>query len=292
MSRLPMRGLALALAATAMLALAPATATATALPANVRPSLADAPNDIEVISTNGCRVKALRVEPRTDCIYGDPNGTKQVVLVGDSHAAHLFPPLNMLAKARHWKLIVHTKISCRFVDLRHMSRELEREYYECEQWRNKVIERLRAKPPAMTIFVVARGLEPLPNRPGDNDPAVQGHALARLMVQIPGGHVVIVDTPTSYHDVPACLQANQSQIEQCATDRDLAFTWRHMILEQTAVADDPGATLVNISKQICPIADDCQAVRNGMIVWRDFHHLTRTFAKSLQSALAARIPNL
>jgi hypothetical protein len=292
MPRLPMKGLSLALAATAILALAPATVSATALPSNVKPSLADAPDDIEVISTNGCRVRILRIEPRTDCLYGDVNGTKRVVLVGDSHAAHLFPPLNLLAKERHWKLVVHTKISCRFVDLPFISRELERRYYECEQWRTKVIERLQAKPPDMTIFVVARGLLPLPGRPEDDDPAVQGHALARLMVQIPGKHVVIVDTPTNYHDVPACLQAHQSDIEQCATDRDLAFTWRHMILENTAIADDPGAKLVNISKQVCPVADDCQAVLNGMIVWRDFHHLTRTFAKSLQSALATKIPNL
>ena len=60
----------------------------------------------------------------------------------------------------------------------------------------------------------------------------------------------------------------------------------------SAVADDPGAILVNLSKDICPVADYCQPVLNGYIVWRDFHHLTRTFAKTLKSALAAKIPTL
>ena len=132
----------------------------------------------------------------------------------------------------------------------------------------------------------------LPSRPGDDDPAVQGHALARFMAKIPGKHVVIVDTPTAYYDVPVCLAAHKSNIEACATNRDLAFSWRHLTLETTAVADDLGSLLVNLSKNICPLAEDCQAVLNGYIVWRDFHHLTNTFAKTLKSALATKLPTL
>lgn len=290
MSHLPARGIALVLAAVAMFAITPATATATVLSADVRPSLANASSDIEVISTNGCRVGLKRTAVRTDCIYGDPYGTKKVALVGDSHAAHLFQPLNALAKARHWKLNVQTKISCRFVDLPIVSRELNREFYECEKWRLNVIAYLQSHPQDMVIYVVARGMAVLPSRPGDDDPAVQGHALARFMKQIPGKQVVIVDTPTSYYDVPVCLGQHKDNIEACATDRSLAFSWRHLILERTAVADYSGSTLVNLSQQICPLADKCQAVLNGMIVWRDFHHLTRTFAKSLKTRLAATLP--
>jgi len=282
--------LALVLGISALLGATPAVVSATSLPADVRPSLGTAASDIESISKNGCRVGLSRVKVRTDCIYGDPYGTRRVALIGDSHAAHLFPPLNALAKARHWKLNIQTKISCRFVDLPIWSRELNRRYSECEQWRRNVVSYLQQWRPHMVIYLVARSMAVLPDRPQDDDPTAQGHGLARLMKQIPGKKAVIVDTPTSYHDVPTCLAANRTHIEACSTPRNRAFSWRHMILEKTAVADVAGATLVNLSKQICPVADDCQAVLKGMIVWRDYHHLTKTFAKSLKSRLATTLP--
>jgi SGNH domain-containing protein len=285
------RFVSLIAAAAALLALAPATVTATGLPTNVKPALADAASDIEVISTNGCRVPASRITVRTDCIYGDTAGTKKVALVGDSHAAHLFPPINALAKQKHWKLNVQTKISCRFVDLPLIY--LGSEYTECEQWRLNVIAYLNKNPQDLVIFVVARRMTALPSRPQDDDPTVQGHALARLMTQIPGKHAVIVDTPSSYYNVPKCLANHLNNIEACATPRSLAFDEpRHMDLEQAAVADDPNATLVNLSKDICPVAEYCQPVLNGYIVWRDNLHLTKTFAKTLQGALGSKLPSI
>jgi hypothetical protein len=290
MSHLPVRGIALVLAALAMLVLTPVTATATTLSSTVTPSLSDAPTDNTVVERNGCLIGYSRTSVRTDCIYGDPYGTKKVALVGDSHAAHLFAPLNAVAKARHWKLNVQTKISCRFVDLPIWSRQYDVEYTQCETWRKNVVTYLNAHPQDMVIYVVARGMAVLPDRPQDDDPATQGHALARFMEKIPGKQVVIVDTPTSYYDVPVCLSNHKSNIEACATDRSLSFSWRYKILETTAVADT-GAQLINLSLQICP-ADPCQAVVNNIIVWRDFHHLTKTFAKTLKTRLANKLPVL
>ena len=274
----------------ALLALAPATVTATSVPSNVKPSVADAANDIEVISTNGCRLPQNRTAVRTDCIYGDTSGTKKVALVGDSHAAALFQPLNALAKQNHWKLNIQTKISCRFVDLRLMY--LGSEYTQCEQWRLNVVAYLKSHPQDLVIFVVARRMTPVPSRPGDDDPTVQGHALARLMTQIPGKHVVIVDTPYAYYDVPKCLANHMSNYEACATTRDQALdSTRFKVLEQTAVGDDPNATLVNLSANICPVATYCQPVLNGYIVMRDNLHMTKTFARTLAPALGSKLPS-
>jgi SGNH domain (fused to AT3 domains) len=283
------RFVSLIAAIAALLALAPVTVTATAVPTNVKPSVADASTDIEGISTNGCRVPKARITVRTDCIYGDTAGTKKIALVGDSHAATLFPPLNALAKQKHWKLNVQTKISCRFVDLPLIY--LGSRYTECEQWRLNVIAYLKAHPQDLVIFVVARRMTPLPSRPGDDDPTVQGHALARLMGQIPGKHVVIVDTPFAYYDVPKCLAKHMNNYEACATLRTQAFDGaRNRVLEETAVADDSNATLVDLSNNICPVANYCQPVLNGYIVMRDNLHMTRTFAKTLQGALGSKLP--
>ncbi len=144
---------------------------------------------------DGCLIQELQVVP-ANCVYGDPNGTITVALVGDSHASQWFPALERIALAKHWKLVPFVKLSCRFLDLPIYSRVLKREYTECEPWRPLVIKRLQALKPDLTIVAAAEGMEPmtagrqLAGRPGHGhgrpaapDPRPQGdhrgHAVAR-----------------------------------------------------------------------------------------------------------------
>ena len=166
------------------------------LPANVKPSLATASNDWERLLHDGCLIQELQVVP-PNCVYGDPNGTITVALVGDSHASQWFPALERIALAKHWKLVPFVKLSCRFVDLPIYSRVLKREYTECEAWRPLVIKRLQALKPDLTIVAAADGhgaddpRRQLAGRPGHGDgpPAEadprpegdhRGHAGARV----------------------------------------------------------------------------------------------------------------
>ena len=256
------------------------------LPANVKPSLANASSDWERLLHDGCLVQELQVVP-ANCVYGDPNGTITVALVGDSHASQWFPAVQRIALAKHWKLVPFVKLSCRFVDLPIYSRVLKREYTECEQWRPLVIKRLQALKPDLTIVSAAMGMEPM--TPADNSPAVQGTAMARLLKQIPGPKAIIVDTPAPMFDVPVCLSAHIRDVTQCATPRATAYTWRHRTLEVTATKATPHTTLVDLSTAICPY-DPCPAVYNGMIVNRDVFHLTATFSAYLAPQLAAALP--
>jgi len=54
---------------------------------------------------------------------------------------------------------------------------------------------------------------------------------------------------------------------------------------------DAGASLIDLSDAICPW-DSCPVVLNGMIIFRDNHHLTATFAASLADRFAATLPDL
>jgi hypothetical protein len=51
-----------------------------------------------------------------------------------------------------------------------------------------------------------------------------------------------------------------------------------------------GATLVDLSDVICPGKGKCPAVVDRMVVYRDDHHLTATFAASLAPVLGERLP--
>ena len=172
------------------------------------------------------------------------DGAITVALVGDSHAAHWFPAIELLARQRGWRLVPFTKFSCVFVDMRIWSPRLKREYTECEAWRERVVDRLVALRPDLVIVASAQELPVVLD--SDDDPELQGAAVARLIKRIPGEVAIIVDTPRSDHDVPACLAKHRKAIERCTTTRSAAFGWRYRRREAEA-ARLTGATLVDLS---------------------------------------------
>ena len=78
------------------------------LPATTTPTVADALHD----HVNLGRCSAFRRLRSAICNYGDPNGTKTVVVFGNSHSAMWVPALAVAAKADHWKLYPVVKESC------------------------------------------------------------------------------------------------------------------------------------------------------------------------------------
>ena len=173
-----------------------------------------------------------------------------------------------------------------FVDLPIWSPNLNREYTECEAWRGNVVDRLNQLRPDLVVISSNRYLPVVDER--DSDPERQGAALARLIDRIPGRVAIIADTPRSGFDVPACLAAHRDAIEQCTTSRAAAFTWRHLRREREA-ARESGATLVDMSAAICPV-DPCPPIIGTRLVYRDNHHLTATFARSLAGVLGVALP--
>jgi peptidoglycan/LPS O-acetylase OafA/YrhL len=264
---------------------APAPVGPQPLPRGVRPSLADARGDDELLLHNGCTLGYAGIQPPA-CEFGDPRGPT-VVLVGDSHASQWFPALVRIAQDRHWRLVTLTKLSCRFFDLPMFSRELDRRYTECESWRALVVSRLVALRPKLTIVAAARGPQML--TPEDDNPARQGIAMARLLNGVPGKIAIMADTPESHFRVPECISGHLADTRACETARSFAFGWRRLLLEQAA-AKALGARIVDLAPTICP-RDPCPVVLNGMIVYRDDHHMTATFAASLASVLSKALPD-
>ncbi|WP_281032988.1 SGNH hydrolase domain-containing protein, partial [Mesorhizobium sp. M6A.T.Ce.TU.016.01.1.1] len=48
------------------------------------------------------------------CQLGDPQGTRTIVVAGDSHAAQWIPAIDKIARDRKWKLVTFTKAACPF----------------------------------------------------------------------------------------------------------------------------------------------------------------------------------
>ena len=255
------------------------------VPSDLKPSIGASRADDDPLLADGCGLSLAGTKPPS-CIYGDRNGAITVALVGDSHAAHWFPALDVVAKQRGWRLVPFTKFSCVFVDLPIWSPNLNREYTECEAWRENVVDRLVKLKPDLVIISSNRWLPAIANR--DNEPERQGAALARLIERVPGSVAILADTPRSDVDVPACLAKYHDAIERCTTTRTAAFGWRHLRRE-TEAARLTGATLVDMSDIVCP-GDPCPPIIGNTLVYRDHHHLTATFVVSIAQDLYAALP--
>jgi peptidoglycan/LPS O-acetylase OafA/YrhL len=245
----------------------------------LRPRLVDVRGDGDGLNERGCGLSLAGARPPV-CVLGDPNGAFTVALVGDSHAAHWFPALELIARERHWRLVPLTKDSCIFLDMRIVSIHLDREYVDCARWRAAVVGLLQEVKPDLVVVSSSRWVHPVLSV--DASVARQVDAMARLLSMLPGRLVVLADTPILALDVPACLSRLPMRPDQCATS--VGYGLSAQLLRDAPAAERSGALLVDPGPWLCgPTV--CPPIIDSTIVYRDDHHLTATFARALAPLL-------
>ena len=180
----------------------------------VRSAMAVSPaTDKESLWTQKCLAWERITTPNKACVYGDSKSRMVVALVGDSHASHLFPAVEKVAKAHHWKLVVMVKVACGYVDMKIRNVSLGRTYTECATWNKNVVKRLGVLKPAWTIVVNSRrALHP--TRSADSSNTAKGKALARMLAKVPGQVALIVDSPVARQ--PSATYLSLGAIENVA----------------------------------------------------------------------------
>ena len=251
------------------------------LPANVRPSVWDAPEDEELLRRNGCLQGEEATTPRK-CVFGDRSSTFVVALVGDSHASHWFPALNKVANVHDWRLVTFVKVSCPFTDIPVRNLQLKRAYRECARFNDNTVAALRRIKPDLVITALMRWQ--YPTRSSDESARAQGAGIARMLNRVPGNKVIIADVPFPSHDVPACLSKNLRDVRRCAVAAYRRTSGGSPARERIAAKRSSGA-FIDFGRVICGRASGCPVVSNGMIVFRDTHHLTATYSRWLASAM-------
>ena len=265
----------------------PPPPTSFAITSAIRPALGKAATDYEQPWHDNCLGWKGTTTPvqASKCIYGDPSGTYTVAFVGDSHASALFPGVNAVAKAHGWKLIPYLKIDCSFLDLNDLV------YYgpptvaypECMTWNKNVVSKLQKSPADLVIISMSRWIFTASNA----GITTQTNALISMINKIPKSSkvVIIQDTPLpTAQSVPECLSSYLNDYRRCAYTRQVGFGSAMGTREQNA-AKATGAGLIVLTDQVCPGTGNCPVVINDIIVWRDQHHLTATFAATLAPAI-------
>ncbi len=265
------------------------------VPADLTPSLAQARNDLPAVYADGCHLVYAAVT-QGPCAYGDTTSATTVVLFGDSHAAQWFPALDRAAIEHHWRLLSFTKSACAPADTPIWDPTLDRVYTECAAWRNAVLTRIATESPALVVVSMSRSYTlAIDGRPAGlaQHRAVMRTALSRTIDALAAvaAHVVLVgDTPRQRLDPPVCLSAHRNDVRSCATPLSRAINSPFRNLEIRA-ARASGVKLIDTTAWICP-TDPCPVVIGHVLVYRDMHHMTRTFNRALSGYLFAALPEI
>jgi peptidoglycan/LPS O-acetylase OafA/YrhL len=255
-----------------------AAAALKSLPRNVTPALAQASGDHP--RTGRCLVPETATEPppNSTCTFGDPSGTRTMVVMGDSHAQAWEPAIDAFGKTNAWRVILFTKGACPpGIYLNYLDPQTNRIYTQCNAWRNAVFQRVNALKPQAVLLTSEL-------RPIDIDPT--GTVEAIRILQRSGAHVIYLqDTPSplALGSIPDCLARHASDLAKCSLPRrDPATRLEGMIqraVEAKAV-QAAGASLIDPTKWFCT-ATDCPPVINNIVVYSDATHTTATYVSWL-----------
>jgi peptidoglycan/LPS O-acetylase OafA/YrhL len=255
----------------------------------VRPNPLEAQNDRSREFTDGCLVGTEGTES-SECTYGNLKGKHTVVLFGDSHAMQYFPPLEVLAEQHGWKLIALTKRECPPGEVQVRSQIEEREYSQCDEWRENSLRRIEAAGPGTTVVLssdtdyIPYGLEGQKGsasrqRHGAEAAQVLQDGYVLTLERLAGAGlkpIVIRDNPAADFDIPSCVSESLDDLESCA------FPWVRDSNREFDIraAQETGVDLIDVTSEVCP-DDLCRAVTGDALVFRDKAHLTATFARTL-----------
>ena len=214
-----------------------------------------------IIYDEGCQLDKSSSKPKDDCVYGDRNSIKNVVLLGDSHAAQWFPAIDRWDQNRGYRLVVMTKSSCpaAYLSLRDVGGFKSS---ICNQFRESAIRKINLLNPVLLIVGSS-----------ENHKYVGKEQYLKLP-QTNTEMLVLQDTPWPNRDIPTCL-AKETLSERCATSRPTQISYPNFM------TFDPIPLLCHKT--------NCPAIIDGVVVYRDHSHISVAMALKLYDELANKL---
>lgn len=252
------------------------------VPNNLTPRLAVALSDKPITYINGCHQNEWPIEAQ-GCIVGTNPQAPLVALFGDSHAAHWYPALAVLANQGLIRLENQTKSNCppEQIEVRHLPR--------CDIWRRAAIEKIASDKPAV-ILLASWGSKYV--KALDNPTTRWRKALADTLAHFPSESRVAVfaDNPGNHTPAVNCLGLFVNDALRCAFPRSTAFDKRVRQAEQDLAAT--GAfTYLDYSDYFCNDTV-CPAILGNTLVYRDSNHLTVDFSTAFAPVVGADVMSL
>jgi hypothetical protein len=255
------------------------------------------PLEVQKLSNGPCEV-AGRLGGQKICAVGAPaaEATATVVLVGDSHTTHWRAGLDVVGRARGWRVLQLAHQGCQFS----LATKIldEPRFSSCIRWKRRVLAWLRAHPQVHLVIQSqlswGSGVIPTGGRSGW-DTAVAGYAGMDRALPASVRHLVVIrDNPRAYTETLGCVQRAIERRRDPA--RACAITRR------AALARDPAAAaarrlrsdrfrVVDLTRFSCG-ARRCLPVVGGVLVHQDETHMTAIFSETLGPFLGRALADL
>jgi hypothetical protein len=237
----------------------------------------------------GCQVNGDVAEP-ISCAYGDPGGRYDVAVVGDSKVLQWISALDRIGETHGWRIRTYTKSACPFSAATIVDPGTGGRFDSCTKWNQAVLATLLADPP--DVMVTSQHKPDALNDPADPDKGSSLTAMERglrerwtRLSQAGIAIAVVQDNPHPPADgVYACVDEHREDPDTCAFDRAAGERLGAGDSLLAAAQAVPDVSVVDLNDAICP-GSRCPAVLDGLLVYRQTSHLTKTFVDRLRPTL-------
>ena len=226
------------------------------------------------------------------CVYGAPDANITVVLVGDSHAAQWAPAVEAATGGLDARLIIRTKGLCPAIDIDVATLGSSKVDQSCRSFREQTAELIATAHPDVIVMAHADYTERILDGTNESWQRELGHYVTALNVA--GTAVVFIDdNPYQLHDPVECLVKHPRSPECSVHATDvLPALDRRLAADHAAMAVAPRLTTVSTAALICD-EQRCWSERNGIVVYSDTNHLTKSFVlasqRTIRDAISAAV---
>lgn len=209
---------------------------------------------------------------------GNPDASKTIVLMGDSHAQHWSGALDVMAQDQGWRWILLTKPSCRF------GGESETRGEECGAFNRAAGKYVLDHQPdgVITLGTFTAAGEDEAGRSAAEQEVVVPDYVAGIRPLLDAGIPVVSlrDTPRLPSSPPECVDRYGAGADRCASPASELLAAVNP-LEELAASGELGKNFstMDMSEVLCPDSL-CRPVIGNVLVYLDQSHLTSTYARS------------
>jgi hypothetical protein len=252
----------------------------------MRPTVLEAKNDLPETTTDGC-IGDFDNSDVINCTFGDTLATRTIALAGGSHAEHWITALNLLGQQHHFKVVTYMKMGCPLTtEQMPLVMGDNRPYPGCREWNDRVMPQLIADHPD---FVFTTSTRPWNIKPGDVMPATY----IGIWQTLSDNNIPILamrDTPWMVRNgepyFPSDCLANGGDANSCGIKRSTVLSEHNQTLD--FVAQFPLLKPLDMSDAVCR-KDICRAVEGNVLLYRDAHHISTTYMRTMTNELGRQI---
>ena len=249
------------------------------------PDPATAGEDQSIVRGDGCQAFDLRRMSLDQCVFGDVGSPLTIALTGDSHAGQFSTPLDVVGRAKGWRLQTIVRNGCPFTAAAKIVNG-EEDAICAEHNEMALAALLEARPQAVvTSAMKPQGYADFLGQGWTSPEAlVDGYRRQWQPLVDAGIRVVVIrDTPIPDYLAPECAETRGALSDECSMTRDEAEAQPDPLVEAARGMD--GVRIVDLTAYLCN-TQVCPSVIGNVLVYRDRSHISDTLALSLAPGLA------